>query len=90
MLCNFFETKRKWFLLGIYKPPKQDNSEFLEAMNILLKDCTETYENLIPVGDFNMTAENPQLNNFMQLNHMSQHINEPTSFQPHDPMANLQ
>ena len=37
-----------------------------------------------------MTAENPQLNNFMQLNHMSQHINEPTSFQPHDPMTNLQ
>ena len=58
-------------------------------MNILLKDCTETYENLIPVGDLNMPAENPQLNNFMQLNHMS-HINEPTSFQPHDPMTNLQ
>ena len=36
-----------------------------------------------------MTAENPQLNNFMQLNHMSQHINEPASFQPHDPMTNL-
>ena len=29
LLCNFFETKRKWFLLGIYKPPKQDISEFL-------------------------------------------------------------
>ena len=30
---QFFQTKRKWLLLGIYKPPKQDNSEFFETMN---------------------------------------------------------
>ena len=68
---QFFQTKRKWLLLN--------NSEFLEAMIVLLNDYTETYENIITPGDFNMTVENPQLNGFMQL-HMSHLINEPTCF----------
>ena len=72
-------------MLGIYKPPKQDNSEFLEATNVLLNDYIETYENIITLGDFNMTVENPQLNGFMQLHGMSHLINETNSFQSHDP-----
>ena len=82
---QFFQTKRKWLLLGIYKPPKQNNSEVLETINLLLNDYTETYENRITILDFNMTVENPQLNGFMQLHDMSQLINEPTCFQSHDP-----
>ena len=39
---RFFQTKHKWLLVGIYKPPKQDNSEFLEITNIFLNDYTET------------------------------------------------
>ena len=39
----FFQTKHKWLLVGIQKPPKQDNSEFLETINIFLNDYTETY-----------------------------------------------
>lgn len=33
---QFFQIKCKWLLLGIYKPPIQDNSEFLDAMKVLL------------------------------------------------------
>ena len=80
----FFQTKRKWLLLGIYKPPKQDNSEFLETMNVLWKGYTETYENIITLRDFNMTVENPKLRGFMQLHDMSYVINELTFFQSHD------
>ena len=72
-------------MLGIYKPAKQDNSEFSEIMNILLDDYTETYENIITLGDFNLTAENPQLNSFMQLHDMSHLINKPTCFKSYDP-----
>ena len=72
-------------MLGIYKPPKQDNSEFLEPTNVLLNDYIETYENIIILGDFNMTVENPQLNGFMQLHCMSHLINETNCFQSHDP-----
>ena len=53
----FFEAKYKWLLLGIYKPPKEDNSEFLETMNILLNDYTKTYENIITLRDFNITVK---------------------------------
>ena len=59
MAMQFFLTKRKWFLLGIYKPQKQDNSQFLETMNILLNNYMETYENIIILGGLNMTLENP-------------------------------
>ena len=48
-------------------------------MNVLLNNYTKTYENMITLGDFNMTVENPQLNDFM-----SHLINEPTCFQSHD------
>ena len=77
-------TKHKWPLLDIYKPTKQDNSEFLEIMNILLDDYTETYENIITLGDFNLTVENPQLNGFIQLHDMSHLINKPTCFKSCD------
>ena len=66
------------------EPPKQDNSEFLKAMNILSDNYTETYENIIILGHFNMTVENPQLNGFVKLL-MSHLINEPTCFESHDP-----
>ena len=47
----------------------------------------ETFENTITLGDLKMTVENPQLNGFMQFHHMSYLINEPTYFQPHDPIC---
>lgn len=39
-------------------------------MNMLLNDYTETYENIITLGDFKMIVENPQLNGFKQLHDM--------------------
>ena len=70
---QFFQIKYKWLLLGIYKPPKQENSAFLETKNIIK-------QLRIIIGDFNMTFENLQLNGFMQLHDMSHLINEPTCF----------
>ena len=55
---QFFQIKYKWLLLGIYKPPKQENSAFLETKNIIK-------QLRIIIGDFNMTFENLQLNGFM-------------------------
>ena len=54
-------------------------------MNILLKDYTDTYENIITLRDFTMTVEYPKLNNFIHLHDISHLINEPTCFQSHDP-----
>ena len=45
----------------------------------------EIYENMITLGDFNMTVENPRLNAFMLSHGMFHFINEPTCFQSHDP-----
>ena len=46
---QFFQIKYKWLLLGIYKPPKQENSAFLETKNIIK-------QLRIIIGDFNMTS----------------------------------
>ena len=54
-------------------------------MNILLNDYTKTYENIITLGDFNMTVENPELNGFTQFHDMSDLIHGPTRFETHDP-----
>ena len=77
---QFFQTNCKSLLLRIYEPQKQYNSEFLEAMNVLLNDYTKTYENIITLGDFNRTVENLPLNGFMQLLDMPHLImNQPVS-----------
>ena len=53
-------------------------------MKILLNDYTESYENIIILGYFKMTAENPPVNGFMQLHDMYPLTNEPTCFQSRD------
>ena len=44
---QFFQAKRKWLLLGISKPPKQDNFEFFGGYERFMKRLNEIYENII-------------------------------------------
>ena len=59
--------KRKWLIIGIYKPTSQINSLFLENLShnhfAYLKDNDNT---LLP-GDFNITPGNTNLQHFTDL-----------------------
>ena len=46
---------RKWIILGLYKPPSQNNSLFLENMSKNFSRYLDSYENITLFGDFNLT-----------------------------------
>ena len=71
---------RKWLLVGLYKPPNQNNSLFLEKMSKNLSIYLDSYENITLLGDFNMTPEDKNLQNFVDCFSLENLINEPTCF----------
>ena len=58
IVFELHRSKRKWLFLGIYKPPSQNEIEFLHQINSILDHYLTTYENIILIGDFNLCVEN--------------------------------
>ena len=48
---------RKWLIVGLFKPPIQNNSLFLESLSKNISQYLDSYENITLLGDFNMTPE---------------------------------
>ena len=71
---------RKWFIVGLYKPPSQNNILFLENMSKSLSRYLDSYENITLLGDFNMTPEDKNLEHFTDTFSLEHLINEPTRF----------
>ena len=85
MTIEFHQMKRKWLLLGVYKPPSQSNSEFAEEIIRTLNHYVPSYENILLLGDLNMTRENLHLNNLIQIFNLNALIKTPTCYQSHNP-----
>jgi len=69
--------KRKWILLNVYRPPKQDPNFFLDK----LSECLiyfSNYDSIIINGDMNLEPVNPILSNFVEVNSLHNHIKEKT------------
>ena len=56
--------KRKWHIMGTYKPPNQNESLLLENLPNNLSTYLKYYDNIFMLGDFNMTLENTNLQHF--------------------------
>ena len=66
--------KRKWLVIGIYKPPSYCEDAFIKIF--FLTNASKEFENIAFLGDFNMTAENTKmeqlLNTFsLETNHIT-------------------
>ena len=66
--------KRKWLVIGIYKPPSYCEDTFIKIF--FLTNASKEFENIAFLGDFNMTAENTKmeqlLNTFsLETNHIT-------------------
>ena len=61
IVFELHQSKRKWVFLGIYKPPCQNDIEFLNRKNSILDHYLTTYENIILIGDLNLCVENTHL-----------------------------
>ena len=56
---------RKWLCIGVYKSPSQNENYFLDILSKVLTMQTCQYENLILIGDFNLTVNKKNLGVFM-------------------------
>ena len=55
----YFEKNR--LLLGIFKPPRQNDSSFLNEVEAALNLYSKSYGNFLLVGNFNMFPNNSNL-----------------------------
>ena len=61
MAFELHQSKRKWLLLGIYKPPSQNDIEFLNRISLIIDYYIRTYENILAIGDFNISVDKSHL-----------------------------
>ena len=76
---------RKWLIIGLYKPSNQKEEYFFKNLGVVLNNYLSKYENIILLGDFNLTTSNKYLPDFMTLFNLESLINTPTCFQSEKP-----
>ena len=84
MAIEFHQMRREWFLLSVYKPPIQSDSELTEEIIRTLNHYIPSYDNILLLGDLNMTTENLHLNNLMQIFNLNALVKTPTCYQLHN------
>ena len=64
----------KWLCIGLYKPPSENEDNFLDNLSLkrynlslLINRLTWQYENFMSIGDFNMTIESKNLGSFYEI-----------------------
>ena len=68
--CGIIEInlrKKKWIMLGTYRRPPQNKSEFFEKLGKILDTHTMKSDNFIVIGDFNTEESFDNVSNFMNL-----------------------
>ena len=78
-------TKQKLLVLGIYKPPAKDTDTFLNELSNAISFYKATYDDVLLIGDFNMTLENVSLQNFCDSFNFEELIKHPTCFKGNNP-----
>ena len=81
ILLDLRVKNRKWLRIGLYKPPFQNEKYFLDHLSKTLGQLTCQYDKTILIGDFNLTVENNNLENFMNTFDLECLIKKPTCFQ---------
>eukprot|EP00794_Sanderia_malayensis_P005084 gene5084-5740_t len=77
--------KVKWLILGIYRPPSQQEKYFFNEATKILDQYSSTFENCIVLGDFNCTEANENLNDFMSSHNLENVVKGPTCFKSINP-----
>ena len=77
--------KRKWLVIGLYKPPAFNEQLFLENLSMSLDHTLENYENIILLGDFKLTPKHTKLLEFTDTFNLKHLIKEPTCFKGANP-----
>ena len=70
--------KRKWLVIGIYKPPSYSEEAIIKSLFSCLTNATKEFENIVLLGDFNMTAENTKMEQLLNTFSLESLITLPT------------
>ena len=81
ILIEFSIKIRKWFCIGLYKPPSQNDKYFLDNLSLILNKLTCKFDSIMLMEDFNLTVENKNLEVFMSTFDMQGLIKKSTCFQ---------
>ena len=57
--------KKKWAMLSIYQPPSQDEKRFYEELGKAMDHLSNTYENILIIGDLNNEENDHEISNFL-------------------------
>ena len=74
---KFFKTN--WLVIGTYKPPSLSDIAFTSEISNILTFYRSTHDNILLMGDFNMTPNNPKLSELIADHELCALISEPTS-----------
>ena len=85
MVPELHQSKSKWLLLGIYKPPSQNYIEFLNRTSSVIDYYLRMHENILAIGNFKLPVNNRHLEAFMQAYEFSSLIKKPTCYQSNTP-----
>ena len=76
--------QRKWFLNCSYNPHQNLISNHLECLNRLIDKHSNSFDNFIFIGDFNISTNRNSMINFCDLNGLRNVINVPTCYKNSD------
>ena len=82
IVFEFSISKKKWLLLGNYKPPSQNELSFINEIKLSLNFFSSSYENFLFSGDFNLSTENPNFKNLLTSFDLESLIKIPTCYKP--------
>ena len=73
--------KSKWLLLPIYRPPSLSEPFFIDHLSAMIDYYSDSYENILTLGDFNMeVGVDVNFNPFIERHALYSLIKEPTCF----------
>ena len=75
----------KWLFVGCYKAPSQNEEFFVIKLSKTINAFSIKHDNILLMGDFNLTIENKHLEELLNLFNLKSLISLPTCFQSINP-----
>ena len=75
----------KCLFVGCYKPPSQNEEFFISNLSKTINAFSTKYDNILLMGDFNLTIENKHLEELLSVLNIKSLISYPTCFQSINP-----
>ena len=78
-------SKTNWLVIGIYKPPSLSDIVFTSEISNILTFYQSTHDNILLMGDFNMTLNYPKSSELIANHELCALISEPTCLKSINP-----